>query len=222
MYRFRDDNSRTEFTEDVEGSPEDRKQQARALWKARQRHREQNGANDSQAISLLDAFGDAEDEADVMRSVRLRSQLERACQRPNATGVEKSLEVAIKKKNNDKRKRVDVTPEWERRRAAMQRVQKRRRAAVSMERWSYACDELDRSAAADLALHRATRKKSAGTLPVGGATYAPKPVAVETVRLPVGKTNAQSSSKNRNTKKRGTSLHMLFEALGGRPTSDAA
>lgn len=187
-----------EMQKELEGSPEDRKQQARALWKARQQQRERNGMGDANAISLLDAFKDSDDEdVTAQRSAELRAQLEQATKRPSVRA--------------EKRRQAEETPEWKRRRVA--HLRKRRRTAVSMQKWSYASEELDR---VDEAVENGGKSRKGA---VGGSIYKPKAISVTEVRR---SNNGSTLVRKKRAGRRPKSLLSLLETLGERPTTDVA
>lgn len=207
---FRDDNSRSAFDDEMDlitpeknsADAELSKRKARALWKARQRNRAATGGADDRSISLLALFeGDAECE--------------------NTTAARPPL--GAKRKNTSRRdpsRKEKRLPEWERRRVILERVEKRRRTAVSMDQWSYASASLDRESRDAATVDGKQKAKRGGAAPVGGGSSAPKPSSVQEIAC-VAKRAARKSGKKGGGKKP-SAFKALFDVLDQRPTTDVA
>lgn len=130
-----DDDAEKEDEEGEDGN--ERREKARALWKARQQFKAQLGAGDSNSLSHFDLFAEKTDEAKVedkkseSRARAIRKRLENAS-RPVASEV---LEEEPGKPTRNIGKRD--APDWREHQAAREEKERKRRRAVSMGSWSY-------------------------------------------------------------------------------------
>lgn len=205
--------------EDMQEEAKMRKQQARALWRARQRSRSRSGVDDENSISLFDLFSEDRHE---QRGDVLRRQIETACRaakHASASHDGAEAETVVKSRGNASA----VMSTWERRKICLEHVEKRRRTGVSIEKWSFASKALDRARQdAEVPGKKRTRRSTAA--PVGGSTYTgPRTARLESSAPSYRQTVSPPKkhlADNCRAEKKGASLRQLFDVLGTCPTTD--
>jgi len=137
------DDSRSKYLEaedaELERSPKDaeeRREKARALWKARQKFKTRFAVEDDNSLSRFDIFKDS----DKNRSNHLRMRFESACRPASKRDLKFRDSDKSDKKKSDVSKLGSTTfcaPEWEKRKACTEQREKRRRHGVSVGKWSF-------------------------------------------------------------------------------------
>lgn len=226
---FRDENAMDELgdDDDIIATPEERKREARALWKARRKHMSERGARDPHAISLLNLFEEEEDEDEIEANVsRLKAQLVAATPvRKNILDDDESDDDTAMATRKKKRKLADdhdkIAPEWQRRRQAMAQLEKRRRTATCLDNWTLnsKVSAVEHTVAALSSPAAAPRMKRAKAPPVGGSFGKPLLNAMP-VKMGRFQKRVQADQRKKTKKSRAASTRKLFAALGERPKSD--
>lgn len=224
--RFLRDDSRSRFLEEEDEEKEDdeedntnRREKARALWKARQKTKISLFQEDENSLSRFDIFGDA----DKSRSAHFRMKLESACRpvslkdlddRPKMSRDQWSTGV---KRNTPWPSEASV-PEWEKRNASIQQKQRKRQRSVSVGKWSYAAH-----GGKEKAPSKTSRAGSSGAGSASlGSTYQALKPRTHTV---VPKRRSRASNKpgktmQRSSSKGPTSFKGLLKVLGNRAETD--
>ncbi len=205
---FRDENSRNEYHEEAEiATPEYRKKEARALWRARQRHQSGRLGKDPRAISLLTLFDDddEEEEDNEAKFARLKSKLIRSSAAPN------------EKPDKRKQKNTVGVGEWQLRREAVTAMEKRRSAGFSLQDFMFKPDSAEQEPAQAKPAKRAPRLKESAAPPVGFEVFRPSARGVpiqarRRKRVQAGESPALERKKPRSS---------LFRTLGELPKSSS-